>query len=146
MTGTKTPIQPLILHASAVSFAGHGLLILGPSGSGKSGLALMMMALGADLVADDRTEVFLVSDRLLARCPSNLAGIIEARGIGILRAPTVPETEVTLVVDLGGLETERLPPRRSVTILGKLCPLVLASGNDHFPASVLCYLKGSRHA
>ena len=98
------------------------------------------------MVADDRTEVFLVSDRLLARCPSNLAGIIEARGIGILRAPTVPETEVTLVVDLGGLETERLPPRRSVTILGKLCPLVLASGNDHFPASVLCYLKGSRHA
>lgn len=46
-----------ILHASCVALDGRGLLILGPSGSGKSALALELMALGADLVADDRTEI-----------------------------------------------------------------------------------------
>ena len=54
------PSAPLILHATAVAVAGRGLLIRGASGSGKSGLALEMMARGAQLVSDDRV---IVSDR-----------------------------------------------------------------------------------
>ena len=143
--GNPTP-EALILHASTVSFAGRGLVILGPSGSGKSALALHLMAWGADLVADDRTEVFCDQDRLMARSPPALTGLIEARGLGILRVPTIAQTEVMLIADLGQKETDRLPPHRNLTILGRVCPLVHGAWNDHFPASVLCYLKGSRHA
>ena len=136
----------MILHASAVSLNGRGLLILGPSGSGKSTLALQLMAWGADLVADDRTEVFQETGRLMARCPPSLSGLIEARGLGILRAPAILQTEIILVADLGQTECDRLPPHRNVTILGMDCPLVHGAGNNHFPASVLCYLSGSRQA
>ncbi len=45
------------LHASAVAVDGRGCLITGASASGKSTLALEMIALGAELVADDRVDV-----------------------------------------------------------------------------------------
>ena len=146
MTGDTSPSESVILHASAVSVKGRGLLIIGPSGSGKSALALQLMAWGADLVADDRTDVFLEAGRLMARCPPTLSGLIEARGVGILRVPSTLPVEITLVADLGQPEPDRLPPQATVTILGQFCPLVHGKGNDHFPASVLCYLKNSRHA
>ncbi|MDA3887407.1 MAG: serine kinase, partial [Allgaiera sp.] len=59
-----------ILHASCVALDGRGVLILGPSGAGKSGLALQLMALGARLVADDRTRLNPRAGRLIARAPS----------------------------------------------------------------------------
>jgi len=134
------------LHASCVAAAGRGVLILGPSGSGKSGLALQLMALGAALVADDRTEIGLADGTVIARCPHRLSGLIEARGIGLLRAPALAEVPVRLVVDLGHPESDRLPPQRSVIPLGATLDLVLASRSDHFPAAVLCYLRHGRRA
>lgn len=135
-----------ILHASCVAVAGRGLLILGPSGSGKSGLALQLIALGAELVADDRCIVTARNGTLIAHAPSPLIGLIEARGIGLLHSPALPETALHLVVDLSQPETDRLPPRRSVTILGTSLDLVHRSQSDHFSAALLCYLKGSRSA
>ena len=135
-----------VLHATCVAVDGRAVLILGPSGSGKSGLALQLMAWGAVLVADDRTEVLRRDGLLVARCPPELSGRIEARGIGILRAPVLAEAMIALVVDLGTPETDRLPPRHSVTLLGVVCDLVLGSQSDHFPASVLCYLQHGRQA
>lgn len=134
------------LHASCVAVDGRGLLILGPSGAGKSALALRLMALGAGLVADDRTEIALGPDGVIARCPPALRGLIEARGLGILNAPWVSEVPLALVVDLGRSETERLPPRRRVTLLGVGHDLVLGGRSDHFPASVLCHLRHGRQA
>ncbi len=72
------PALQTVLHASTVSLGGCGLLILGPSGTGKSALALRLLTRGALLVADDRTELARVDDRLVARCPPALAGLIEA--------------------------------------------------------------------
>lgn len=132
------------LHASCVAVEGRGLLILGPSGSGKSSLALRLLAFGAGLVADDRTDITLSDGDLIASAPPRLSGLIEARGLGILRADPVGPVHLVLAVDLAQTETDRLPPRRSVTILGTPLPLVLGSQQDHFPASVLCYLKGGR--
>lgn len=155
MTPPVTGAGPEVIHASCVAVDGRGLLILGPSGAGKSALALQLMALGADLVADDRVEISVspeVSDdsptqaRLLARSPAPLAGLIEARGVGILQAPFLNQAEITLVVDLSQPETDRLPPRRHATLLGVQLPLVLKGTDLHFHASVLCYLKGARHA
>ena len=136
----------MLMHASCVAVSGRGLLILGPAGSGKSTLALQLMALGADLVADDQTEITLIGAQVVARCPLGLHGLIEARGVGILRAKAIGEAEIALVADLSQPEPDRLPPRRSVTLLGKAIDLVLGRGNPHLPASVLCYLNGSRQA
>jgi HPr kinase/phosphorylase len=94
-----TPAQD-ILHATCVAVDGRGVLILGPSGSGKSALALRLLSLGARLVADDRTEVTVTGGRLVARCPVQIAGLIEARGVGLLRAPAVDQAEVALVATL----------------------------------------------
>jgi HPr kinase/phosphorylase len=135
-----------VVHASCVALNGRAVLIMGPSGSGKSALAMTLIAHGADLVADDRTEIFLSEGRLLARCPPALSGLIEARGVGILTATPLPQAEVALAADLGQAEPDRLPPRRSLTLLGQPIDLVLGQGNAHFPWAVLCYLKGSRHA
>lgn len=135
-----------ILHASCISVDGRGLLILGPSGSGKSSLALRLMALGARLVADDRTEVVAIDNRLIARCPPAIRGLVEARGVGLLRAETSGEVPVVLVADLGRTEEERLPPYRRITLMGCELDLVLHPRNDHFPEALLLYLRNGRQA
>lgn len=136
----------LNLHASCVALgADRGLLILGPSGAGKSGLALQLMALGAALVADDRVEVTPDAGRLLARAPAPLSGLIEARGVGLLRpARVLAQAQLVLAVDLGHEETDRLPPRRHLPLAGLSLPVVHASRSSHFPAALLCYLEGER--
>ena len=84
-----------ILHATCVAVDGRGLLILGPSGSGKSGLALRLIALGATLVSDDRTRITAHEGLLTATCPSPaILGLIEARGLGLLRAPVTESAKV----------------------------------------------------
>lgn len=135
-----------IVHASCVSIGGRAVLIMGPSGAGKSALALQLMALGAGLVADDRCALSRRGAGLIARAAPNLAGLIEARGVGILHAPAVAEAVVHLVVDLSQPEPDRLPPRRSVTLLDATCDLVFGSQAAHFPAAILCYLKYGRFA
>jgi HPr kinase/phosphorylase len=135
-----------ILHASCVAVDGRGLLILGRSGAGKSALALRLIALGARLVADDRTALTAHAGRLTATCPAAIKGLIEARGIGLLRAPTLDEAEIALVVDLDRTEDQRLPPRRKITILGCEADLVLHAQNDHFPAALMLYLRHGRQA
>jgi HPr kinase/phosphorylase len=127
--------------------AAHGgaLLILGPSGAGKSSLALQMMALGAQLVSDDQTEVFSAQSGLMARCPAAaIHGLIEARGVGLLRTNPVDQAPVTLVADLSQLEDQRLPPRRQITILHSDLPLVLRALGPHFAAALMLYLQHGR--
>ena len=136
----------VLMHASCVAVSGRAVLITGPSASGKSTLALALLAYGAALVADDQSEVFLDAGRVMARCPAALAGLIEARGLGILTAAPAGPVEVVLVADLSQPEPDRLPPRRKITLLGKQVDLVLGRDNAHFPAAVLCYLKGTRQA
>jgi HPr kinase/phosphorylase len=139
-------MAPVLMHASCVAVSDRGLLIIGPSGSGKSGLALDLMALGAVLVADDQTELSLQSDKVIARSPASLAGMIEARGVGILTAPYQAGVAISLVVDLALAESDRLPPFRKTKLLGLSVDLVLGQGNPHLPSSLLRYLQNSRQA
>lgn len=132
------------LHATCVAVEGRGVLITGPSGSGKSGLALSLMALGARLVADDQVTLSVTEGALWATCPPAIRGMIEARGMGLLAADPVEAAEVVLVVDLGTPETERLPPRREVSYLGRTVALVRWGEGPHFPAALLHYVRAGR--
>ncbi len=76
-----------LVHASAVRLSGKGVLLLGPSTSGKSDLALRLIDVGAVLIADDQVRLSLAGDRLHAGPPACLAGLIELRGMGIMRVP-----------------------------------------------------------
>lgn len=133
-----------IVHATCVAFEKRGLLILGPSGSGKSSLGLALMALGAKLVADDRTVLTNKAGKLIARCPPAIRGLIEARGLGLIRAETRASARISLVVDMEAAEIDRLPPRCNTTLCGVICDLVPGQRHPHFPSFLLAYMIGGR--
>ncbi len=104
------------VHASAVLVGSRAVLIRGPSASGKSQLALELLEAArtgvlrfAKLVADDRVHLEAVSGRLLARPPEALAGLIEVRGVGLLRVAHEPCAVIGMVVDLAAPDAGRLP-------------------------------------
>ena len=134
------------VHATCVAIAKRGLLILGPSGSGKSTLGLALMALGAKLVSDDRTILGNKAGTLVAKCPPAIRGLIEARGLGLIRAQTQASAKIVLVVDLGQTETDRLPPGRYTSLCGVTCALVLGQQTPHFPSLLLAYMIGGPQA
>jgi HPr kinase/phosphorylase len=133
------------LHASAVAVDGRGVLITGPSGSGKSALALELMGMGAQLVADDGVLLSRAPDGgVTARAPASIRGLIEARGVGLLRARAVDDVPLALVVDLSQVESDRLPPERTKTLLGTELPLLHKVESPHFSAAIRQYLAEGR--
>ena len=112
------------LHASTVASEGRAVLITGPSGSGKSDLALRLLDRGFTLVSDDQTLVRRSGDRLIASSPATIAGKLEVRGIGIVDMDIVKDVPVALIVELTG-ELLRLPDdSRERPILGINLPLI----------------------
>lgn len=130
-------------HASAVALDGRGVLILGPSGSGKSSLALQMIGQGAVLIADDQVELTRRDDAVIAAAPAAIAGLIEARGVGLIRAPWAA-APLALVVDLGRAEPDRLPPFRHTSVMDMRLPLVLGPLTAHLSAAICLLLRGGR--
>jgi serine kinase of HPr protein (carbohydrate metabolism regulator) len=131
------------VHASAVLVGARAVLIRGPSGAGKSRLALALLRAAeaghlpfAMLVADDRSHLEPRHGRLLVRPAPELAGLIEAHGLGIRRLPCEPVAVVGLVVDLAAADGARLPATVSqkATIDGiELARLAVAPGADPLP-------------
>jgi serine kinase of HPr protein (carbohydrate metabolism regulator) len=112
------------VHASTVATDGRAVVIMGPSGSGKSDLALRLLDRGFTLVSDDRTVVRKNGDRLIASAPPNIAGKLEIRGIGIVEMDTVTDVPVALLVELTS-EIQRLPDEnRERPVLGINLPLI----------------------
>jgi HPr kinase/phosphorylase len=136
--------EETILHASCVAFKGQGLLMLGASGRGKSGLALNLMALGAELVADDRVALTRVGQSIIASAPENISGLIEARGIGLLRAATFGPVPLAFVVDLNQTEAERMPPIHQTVLLGVSLGLLFKVDAPHFAAALIQMMKEGR--
>ena len=136
--------EPTILHATTIAVNGGGALILGASGQGKSGLALQLMAFGADLVADDRTQIWRDGNGLMADAPDTIRGRIEARGVGILAAPHPGAVKLALIVDMDHEESDRLPPARTERVLDVDLPVIRKSAAAHFPAAIMAYLKAGR--
>jgi len=129
--------------ATGVVVAGQGVLILGPSGSGKSCLALTLMGLGAGLICDD--GLILSDDMRIAR-PEGAPPLIEARGVGLLRADPGAGATLALRVDLSRAEPERLPPRRLAAVPAGAVPLILGAGHPCLAPAITQYLHYGRDA
>ena len=112
------------LHASTVAKDGRAVLITGPSGSGKSDLALRLLDRGFTLVSDDQTVVKKDGGRLLATAPPTIAGKMEVRGLGILDMEQVDNVPLALLVELTS-DIQRIPDdSRERPILGVTLPIV----------------------
>ena len=112
------------LHASTVALDGRAVMISGPSGSGKSDLALRLLDRGFILVSDDQTIVRKDSGRVLASAPPTIRGKLEIRGVGIVDMDTVDNVPVALVVELTR-DIQRLPDdSRERLVLDVKLPLI----------------------
>jgi len=132
------------IHASCIELAGAGILLRGPSGSGKSDLALRLIDGGARLVSDDRTDLTLENGSLFASSPATIAGKLEVRGVGILTLPAVQRSRVGMAVDLVEASTiERLPAGPRCSYLGVELPLIAIAP---FEASAPAKLRAVAHA
>jgi HPr kinase/phosphorylase len=117
--------KPLLVHASAVAIDGRAVLLRGPSGAGKSDLALRLIDAGAQLIADDQSELHRCGDTIIVRAPPTIAGLIELRGIGILRIDALAEAPLALLADLlPSAAIERLPRLAGEEILGLEVPRI----------------------
>lgn len=118
------PLSAETLHASTVASDGRAVMITGPSGSGKSDLALRLIDRGFVLVSDDQTIVRRDGDRLIASAPPRIAGKLEVRGLGIVGMESVADVPVALLVELTS-EVPRLPDEgRELPVLGVPLPVV----------------------
>jgi HPr kinase/phosphorylase len=134
----------ILVHGTCISLKGKGVLLLGDSGAGKSDLALRLIHEGATLVADDRVVLGLKGGKLTASAPTTIAGLIEVRGLGIIKLPARPAI-LALAVQLGD-EGPRLPGEESWSPDGlkgaPSLPLLLLDGRHASdPAKIALALK-----
>jgi len=117
MTDTPSSTAHELVHASCVAIGNDAILLMGPSGSGKSDLSLRLIDRGATLVSDDYTQLQADGDEgaVIASPPATIAGRIEVRGLGILALPWRDRAQVRLIIALaadGEPPIERLPLMR----------------------------------
>jgi HPr kinase/phosphorylase len=134
----------MLVHATAIAIDGGAILLRGPPGAGKSDLALRLIDGGARLVADDQAELRRDGSRVWVSAPAAIAGLIEVRGIGILRLDALAEAPLVMCVDLvPAAEIERLPQLRFAELLGLTIPLVAVAA---FEASAAAKLRLAHRA
>lgn len=120
-----------------------GVLILGPSGAGKSRLAMALIGLGAQLVADDQTLLTPLEGALYARAPRAIAGLLEVRGLGLIRLLPRRLARVALIIDLGAPAPPRLPEAQRRVIAGIALPCLAGPPGGPSPAAVKHYIEMS---
>lgn len=129
------------VHGSAVALGGEAVLFIGASASGKSAMALEMIARGAKLVSDDQVILRRVeTDRetSVVACPiDGFEGLVEARGIGIIKVKKADPTRLGLVVDMDQTEIRRMPPDRFMEFLGIQVNLIYGKDNQSLAAALI---------
>jgi serine kinase of HPr protein (carbohydrate metabolism regulator) len=107
------------VHASCVAIGESGILLRGAPGSGKSSLALRLIDRGACLVADDQVQLSRDQGGVKASAPAPLHGLLEVRGLGIVKTSVRSRVTLALIVDLTRHDTaERLPAPRHCVLEG----------------------------
>ncbi len=140
--------NPKFLHATCISHKGKGILITGKSGSGKSDLALrMIMNKGAKLVSDDITNTSIIQNpkskiqNLISSPPENIKGLLEVRGVGIIKLPFVKKVKTSLIIELVE-QVERMPEAEYAEIEGiKIRKLKLFPFECSSLDKILAFLK-----
>tara|TARA_B100000242_G_C43036616_1_gene483271 strand:+ start:499 stop:930 length:432 start_codon:yes stop_codon:yes gene_type:complete len=121
----------LNIHGTSVTIGDQGVLILGPSGSGKSDLALRLIDRGATLISDDRTICNLVNKEIFMFSPSEISGLIEIRGMGLIRVPYIDNVKLKMIIKLTNKKMDRFPKKYLFKkILGVSFPLFQISAFD----------------
>jgi HPr kinase/phosphorylase len=139
------------LHASCVSVGSHGVLLMGSSGSGKSDLALRLLARGAMLVADDQVMLRREEGRLIAGVDASIRGLLEIHGVGLVKYPVASNIPVRLVVQLVALEAmEHIPTPQHCKLLDVPVPQIGiygfdASAPDKIYAALHAMQRGNLH-
>ena len=126
----------LIMHATCVDINGSGVLIVGRSGSGKSSLAINLIALGSTLVADDQCEIVKKNNKLSVFKPTSLPSSIEIRGVGLVSVPMAVETSLDWVVNMDEAETQRMPDLQFTEIDGYRIPTILGKSIDDLASRI----------
>lgn len=129
------------IHASAVVVGERAVIIRGPSGSGKSRLALALLDAAksgllpyAKLVADDRIKISAAHGCLVVSAPETIMGMIEVHGLGIRAADCERIARAGWIVDLAAKDAARMPELSSAKILGVTIPwLPVGAGQDPLP-------------
>jgi serine kinase of HPr protein (carbohydrate metabolism regulator) len=136
---------PLWLRATAVGLHGRGILIMGAPGSGKSGLALALMAHGGQLLSDDGLWLALQDAAPVLLRPETAPALIEARGIGLLHAgPVLDSVPLSIAVDLDRAEPDRLPPARAISVGRVDVPLILGASAPFLAAALVQMARQGR--
>ena len=137
-------IDTSLVHATAIAIEGEAILLRGPPGAGKSDLALRLIEGGARLLADDQALLRRADNHVLVRAPAAISGLIEVRGVGIVRVDSLDEAPLTLVVDLvPSVQVERIPDNRFEVVLGLSIPLIALAP---FEVSAAAKLRLARRA
>jgi serine kinase of HPr protein (carbohydrate metabolism regulator) len=131
------------IHATCVNINSKGVLIIGDSCAGKSDLALRLITMfSAKLVGDDRIDIQNDKGVIKASSPDVLKGLLEVRGVGIIKIDHIEKTKVDLVIKLTTEKIERIPEPLSYDIEGVLLPLFyLNSFESSAPSKVLAMLS-----
>ncbi len=135
------------MHATLVSLQGKGILLTGKSGSGKSEIALKYIEnKNAKLVSDDVVVIEVRENQLWGRAPENIKGLMEIRGVGIVRFDAEAEAPINLVVNLKNNpeDIERMPKKRVENILGvEIEAIDLYAGDVTIVEKILVKLNGN---
>ncbi len=138
------PDGAIRIHASCAELNGRAALFTGASGSGKSSQCLALIALGATLVSDDQVVLTRDGTDLIAAAAPGIEGMIEARGLGILKAKFTTRARIVVVVDMDTTELQRLPPMRTQNFHGVDVPKINGRENAFLAPSLLTLLAGNR--
>lgn len=142
-----TSLSSETLHASCIAIEGRAVLIEGASGSGKSDLALRLIDRGAVLVSDDYTIVRRIADALIASAPTNIAGLIEVRGIGLVPMPLETDVPVALIVSIADA-VDRMPDDDSSSVIAGIaiprCQIAPFEASAAIKVELILKLKGAK--
>jgi HPr kinase/phosphorylase len=139
-----TALENSPVHGTAVAVGERGFLILGPSGSGKSGLALAMIALGAALVSDDQVVLQADCDGVSLTAPDPIIGQIEARFVGVLQTDVQRVARLAFVVDLAQAAETRMPQLQTIAVLNHRIDLINGQNVPNLASVLMILGKGGR--
>jgi serine kinase of HPr protein (carbohydrate metabolism regulator) len=138
---------PNFIHANALIVGAKGLLLRGPSGSGKSALTLALIAQArqankfACLVADDRVQIEAINGRIIARPHEKIAGCIEARGLGLITLPYLEACVLHAIIDLACPDQpqKRLPDEsdKITQLMGIQLPRLVIAAHDWTAVTII---------